>query len=171
MSPSDQIQDLFDRALASLPEQAVPSSQILHERLSRRRVRSRLSSLDGGALTAARFPRTRQPRLYGGRLRPSIALSALVVVAAAALVTGLLIAGSKSAPAPRSSATPSGSLLSIGGCDRVSIPISLPRSHSFWSSVRHRPCLLFNRCLAGQLLPDHRWRNELGTDGPFAERI
>jgi len=110
MSPSDQIQDLFDRALASLPEQAVPSSQILHERLSRRRVRSRLSSLDGGALTAARFPRTRQPRLYGGRLRPSIALSALVVVAAAALVTGLLIAGSKSAPAPRSSATPSGAL-------------------------------------------------------------
>ena len=110
MSPSDQIEDLFDRALSSVPEQAVPSSQILHERLSHRRVRSRLSSLGGGALTAVRFPRTRQPRLYGGRLRPSLAPTALTVAAVVALVTGLLIAGSKSAPAPSSSATSSGAL-------------------------------------------------------------
>jgi len=110
MSPSDQIQDLFDRALSSVPEQAVPSSQILHECLSHRRVRSRLSTFGGSALTADRFPRTRRPRLYGGRLRPSLALTALTVAAVAALVTGLLIAGSKSAPAPSSSATPSGAL-------------------------------------------------------------
>jgi photosystem II stability/assembly factor-like uncharacterized protein len=108
MSPSDQIQDLFDRALSSLPEQSVPSPQILHQRLSRRRVRSRFSTL-GNSLTTTLFPRARYPRLYGGRLRHSIALSALVVVAAAALVTGLLTVGSKDAPVPKT-ATSSGAL-------------------------------------------------------------
>jgi len=110
MSPSDQIQDLFDRALSSVPEQSVPSPQTLHQRLGHRRVRSRLATLGGGALTAALFPRTRHPRLYGGRLRPSLALSALAVAAVVAVVTGLLTVGSKDAPAPRSSATPSGAL-------------------------------------------------------------
>ena len=109
MSPNDQIQDLFDRALSSVPEQSVPSPQTLHQRLSRRRVRSRLSTL-GNALTAALFPRTRHPRVYGGRLRPSLALTALTVAAVVALVPGLLIAGSKRAPAPSSSATSSGAL-------------------------------------------------------------
>ncbi|HUZ39961.1 MAG TPA: hypothetical protein VMU68_01015 [Acidimicrobiales bacterium] len=106
MSLNDQIQDLFDRALSSVPDRPAPSPQILHQRLSRRRVRTRLSTL-GNALTAALFPRTRHPRLYGGRLRPSLALTALTVAAVVALVTGLLIAGSKSAPAPGSSATSS----------------------------------------------------------------
>ena len=53
MSPSDQIQDLFDRALSSVPDQAAPSPQTIHQRLSRRRVVTRLSTFGGGALTAA----------------------------------------------------------------------------------------------------------------------
>jgi hypothetical protein len=108
MSPSDQIQDLFDRALSSVPEQSVPSPQTLHQRLSQRRVRSRLSTL-GGALTAALLPRTRHPRLYGGRIRPSLALTVLAVAAVVALVTGLLTVGAKDAPAPKT-ATSSGAL-------------------------------------------------------------
>ena len=109
MSPNDQIQDLFDRALSSVPDRSAPSPQILHERLNSRRVRVRLSTF-GDAVIAAIFPRTRRTRVYGGRIRPSIALSALVVVAAAALVTGLLTLGTKDAPTPRSPASASGSL-------------------------------------------------------------
>lgn len=108
MSPSDQIHELFDSALSSVPEQSVPSPQALYQRLRQRRFRSRLSTF-GGALTAALLPRTRRPRFHGGRLRPSLAQSVLAVAAVVALVTALFTVGTKPAPALRS-ATTSGTL-------------------------------------------------------------
>ena len=53
MSPTDQIQDLFDRALSSVPAGVAPSPQALHQRLHRRRLRTRLSTMGGGALAIA----------------------------------------------------------------------------------------------------------------------
>lgn len=50
MSPTDQIQDLFDRALSSVPAGVAPSPQALHQRLRQRRLRARLSAIGGGAL-------------------------------------------------------------------------------------------------------------------------
>ena len=109
MSPSDQIQDLFDRAMSSIPEQPVPSADALYDRLSRHRVRFFISGL-GGSIASAFLPRGRQPRVPGGRLRPSIVITALAVVAVVALVAGLVIVGSKNSPAPRSPSTSSGAL-------------------------------------------------------------
>jgi hypothetical protein len=53
MSLTDQIQDLFDRALSSLPAGEAPSPQALHLRLHRRRLRTRISTMGGGALATA----------------------------------------------------------------------------------------------------------------------
>src|ERR1700688_3512206 len=53
MSPTDQIQDLFDRALSSVPTGVNRSPLVLHERLHRRRLRTRISTLGGGALAVA----------------------------------------------------------------------------------------------------------------------
>jgi hypothetical protein len=50
MSSTDQIQDLFDRALSSVPAGVAPSPQALHQRLHRRRLRTRLSTMGGSAL-------------------------------------------------------------------------------------------------------------------------
>jgi photosystem II stability/assembly factor-like uncharacterized protein len=109
MSPSDQIQDLFDRALSSVPVQPVPSTNALYERLSRHRVRTRFSTLLG-VVGVTLFPRARQPRVYGGRLYPSLAMAALAMVAVVALVAGLVIVGSKDSPGPRTQSTSSGAL-------------------------------------------------------------
>jgi hypothetical protein len=104
MSPSDQIQDLFDRALSSVPVQPVPSTRVLYERLNRHRVRTRFSALRD-AVGVAFSPRVRQTRLHRGRLYPSLAVAALAVVA---LVAGLVIVGSKNSSGPRSPSTLSG---------------------------------------------------------------
>jgi hypothetical protein len=53
MSPTDQIQELFDRALSSVPAGAEHSPLALHQRLRRRRLRRRISTLGGGALAIA----------------------------------------------------------------------------------------------------------------------
>src|ERR1700685_2897952 len=53
MSPTDQIQDLFDRARASLPAGLAPSPSALHQRLRRRRLRTRLGTTCGGVLAIA----------------------------------------------------------------------------------------------------------------------
>lgn len=53
MSPTDQIQDLFDRALSSIPAGVAPSPHALHQRLHQRRLRTRLSTIGGGALAIA----------------------------------------------------------------------------------------------------------------------
>ncbi len=53
MTPTDQIQDLFDRALASVPVGVAPSPLALHQRLHRRRLRIRISTMGGGALAIA----------------------------------------------------------------------------------------------------------------------
>ena len=53
MSPTDRIQDLFDRALSSVPAGETPSPQAMHVRLHRRRLRTRLSTMGGGALAVA----------------------------------------------------------------------------------------------------------------------
>ena len=53
MSSTDQIQELFDRAISSVPSGATPSSQALHQRLHRRSVRTRLATLSVGLLVAA----------------------------------------------------------------------------------------------------------------------
>ncbi len=53
MSPTDQIQDLFDRAFASVPAQPSPSPQTRHRRLRQRQIRVRLSTLGGGVLAVA----------------------------------------------------------------------------------------------------------------------
>lgn len=50
MSPNDQIQELFDRALSSVPAGGAPSLRSLHERLHRRRLRIRLSTMGSCAL-------------------------------------------------------------------------------------------------------------------------
>ena len=52
MSPTDQIQDLFDRAFSSVPAGVERSPLALHQRLTRRRLRNRISTL-GGALAIA----------------------------------------------------------------------------------------------------------------------
>jgi len=53
MSPTDQTQYLFDRAFASVPAGPTPSSQSLHQRLRRHRIRARLSTMGGGLLVIA----------------------------------------------------------------------------------------------------------------------
>jgi hypothetical protein len=53
MSPTDQFQDLFDRALSSVPAGAAPSPQVLHQRLHRRQLRTRLSTAGGGVVAIA----------------------------------------------------------------------------------------------------------------------
>lgn len=53
MSPTDQIQDLFDRAFASVPAGPAPSPQTLHQRLRHRRICVRLSTMGGGVLAIA----------------------------------------------------------------------------------------------------------------------
>ena len=53
MSSTNQIQDLFDRAIASVPTGATPSSRVLHQRLRQRSVRARLSTISGGLLAVA----------------------------------------------------------------------------------------------------------------------
>jgi hypothetical protein len=53
MSPTDQIQDLFDRAFSSVPADTEHSPLALHQRLHRRRLRTRISTLGGGALAVA----------------------------------------------------------------------------------------------------------------------
>ena len=53
MSQTDQVQDLFDRALSSVPAGAAPSPQALHQRLHRRRLRTRLSTMGGGVIAIA----------------------------------------------------------------------------------------------------------------------
>jgi hypothetical protein len=138
MSPSDQIQDLFDRALSSVPVQPVPSTNALYERLSRHRVRTRFSTLLG-VVGVTLFPRARQPRVYGGRLYPSLAMAALAMVAVVALVAGLVIVGTRT---PDSIHFVRGTLLSIGGYECESVPLPLTGSHS-QSSMRHRSRLLF----------------------------
>jgi hypothetical protein len=50
MSPTDSIQDLFDRALSSVPTGGASSAQSLHERFRRRRLRIRLSTMGSSAL-------------------------------------------------------------------------------------------------------------------------
>lgn len=45
MSPTDQIQDLFDSALSALPSGAAPSPQSLYRRLRQRNIRTRLSTI------------------------------------------------------------------------------------------------------------------------------
>jgi hypothetical protein len=47
MPPTDQIQDLFDRALSSVSPGAEHTPQALHRRLNRRRLRLRISTLGG----------------------------------------------------------------------------------------------------------------------------
>jgi len=110
MSPNDQIQDLFDRALSSVPDQSVPSPQILHQRLSRRRVPTHLFAPIGSVVTTAHFPRIHHNRPYSGRPRSSLALTALAVASAVAIVTVLLTVGSTDTPAHKSSESPSGVL-------------------------------------------------------------
>ena len=53
MSLTDQIQDLFDRASSSVPAGEVPSPHALHQRLHRRQLRTRISTMGGGALAIA----------------------------------------------------------------------------------------------------------------------
>jgi len=53
MSPTDQIQDLFDRVLSSVPTELPPSPQALHQRLHGRRLRTRLSTTGGGVIAIA----------------------------------------------------------------------------------------------------------------------
>jgi hypothetical protein len=53
MPPTDQIQDLFDRALSSVSAGVDHSPLALHRRLKRRRLRTRISTLGGGALAVA----------------------------------------------------------------------------------------------------------------------
>jgi hypothetical protein len=53
MSPTDQIQDLFDRSLSSIPADVVPSPLALHERLRRRQLRTRVSTMCVGTLAIA----------------------------------------------------------------------------------------------------------------------
>ncbi|MGB8196927.1 MAG: hypothetical protein WCF25_07975 [Acidimicrobiales bacterium] len=53
MSPTDQIHDLFDRAVSSVPSGVDHSPQKLHERLNRRRLRTRISTLGISALAIA----------------------------------------------------------------------------------------------------------------------
>jgi len=53
MTPTDQIQDLFDRALASVPVGVAPSPHTLHRRLHQHRLRTRLTTMGGGALAIA----------------------------------------------------------------------------------------------------------------------
>ena len=109
MSPSDQVQDLFDRALSSIPAQPVPSVDTLYNRLGRHRVRSFFPAL-GGSIAATFLPRGRHPRVPGGRLRPSLAMTALAVITVVALVAGLAVIGSRDSPTPVSPSTSSGAL-------------------------------------------------------------
>ena len=109
MSPSDQVQDLFDRALSSIPAQPVPSVDTLYDRLGRHRVRSFFPAL-GGSIASTFLPRGRHPRVPGGRLRPSLAMTALAVITVVALVAGLAVIGSKDSPTPVSPSTSSGAL-------------------------------------------------------------
>ena len=53
MSPTDQIKNLFDRASSLVPAGETPSPQALHQRLQRRRLRTRISTMGGGAFVAA----------------------------------------------------------------------------------------------------------------------
>jgi hypothetical protein len=53
MSSTDQIQELFDRAISSVPSGAIPSSQALHQRLHQRSFRTRLSTISVSLLVAA----------------------------------------------------------------------------------------------------------------------
>lgn len=53
MSSTDQIQELFDHAIASVPSGATPSSRALHQRLHQRSVRTRLSTISVSLLVAA----------------------------------------------------------------------------------------------------------------------
>jgi hypothetical protein len=53
MSSTNQIQDLFDRAIESVPSGATPSSRVLHQRLHQRSVRARLSTIGAGLLAVA----------------------------------------------------------------------------------------------------------------------
>jgi hypothetical protein len=53
MSSTDQIQELFDHAIASVPSGATPSSRALHQRLRQRSVRARLSTISVSLLVAA----------------------------------------------------------------------------------------------------------------------
>ncbi len=51
MSPTDQIHDLFESALSTLPSGEAPSTQTLYRRLRRRDIRARISTI-GGSLVA-----------------------------------------------------------------------------------------------------------------------
>src|SRR5580704_18005687 len=53
MSPTDQIQELFDRAFSSVPSGVDHAPQALYQRLNRRRLRTRVSTLGVGALVVA----------------------------------------------------------------------------------------------------------------------
>ena len=53
MSSTDQIQDLFDRAIWSLPPRTTPSSEALHRRLHQRSIRARLTAVGGSLLSIA----------------------------------------------------------------------------------------------------------------------
>jgi hypothetical protein len=53
MSSTDQFQDLFDRAISSVPSGASPSTQALYRRLHRRSIRTRLSTIGVSLLAIA----------------------------------------------------------------------------------------------------------------------
>jgi len=53
MSSTNQIQELFDRAISSVPSGATPSSQALHQRLHQRSIRTRFSTIGVSLLVAA----------------------------------------------------------------------------------------------------------------------
>ncbi len=53
MSTTDQYQELFDAALSSVPVRVAPATLVLHQRLHRRRLRTRFSATGVGALAVA----------------------------------------------------------------------------------------------------------------------
>jgi hypothetical protein len=53
MSPTDQIQELFDRARTSVPAGVAPSPLALHQRLRRRRLRARLATMCSATVAIA----------------------------------------------------------------------------------------------------------------------